>query len=161
MTEPPRDWDRELADIDKAMAKQQPAARAAVQTRAARPVASRRFVALTWFWTGLAILLGLALLLWPYDKNCGIRLIFYLGAGGLALLAGVIGAVNSWSHRRGLAHLLSLLVIAWAAVMVLREVLPRAGYAREARDWTCPPPAPAPNPAPAPAPNPAPPPSGQ
>jgi hypothetical protein len=150
MTEPPRDWDRELADIDKAMAKQQPAVTPPVHSGGARPAGSRRFVALTWFWTGLAILLAVALLLWPYDRNCGIRLIFFLGAGGLALLAGVIGAVNSWSHHRGLAHLLSLLVIAWAAVMVLREVLPRTGYAKESRDWTCPAAAPAPNPAPQP-----------
>jgi hypothetical protein len=148
MTEQPRDWDREMADIDRAIAKQ-PVPTAPVQTGSPRPVTpQRRFVALTWFWTGLAVLLGVALLLWPYDKNCGIRLIFFIGAGGLALLAGVIGALNSWSHHRGLAHLLSLLVIAWAGIMVAREILPRAGYAREARDWTCPAPQPAPNPAP-------------
>src|SRR5215210_7723845 len=150
MTEPPRDWDRELADIDKSMAKQQPVPTAPVQTRAGRPVASRRFVALTWFWTGLAVVLGVALLLWPYDKNCGIRLIFFIGAGGLALLAGVIGALNSWAHHRGLAHLLSLLVIVFAGVMLMREILPRAGYARESRDWTCPQTPPVTNPAPQP-----------
>jgi hypothetical protein len=148
MTEQPRDWDREMANIDKAMAKQPPVTTAPVQTGHSPMAAPRRLVALTWFWTGLAILLGVALLLWPYDKNCGIRLIFFIGAGVLALLAGVIGALNSWSHRRGLAHLLSLIVIVWSGVMVLREILPRVGYARESRDWTCPPPAPAPNPAP-------------
>jgi hypothetical protein len=148
MTEQPRDWNREMAEIDRAIAKEQPAAATPVQTGSRPPVAShRRFIALTWFWTGLAILLAVALLLWPYDKNCGIRLIFFIGAGGLALLAGGIGALNSWSHHRGLAHLLSLLVIVWAGVMVMREVLPRAGYAREARSWTCPPPAPSPAPA--------------
>jgi hypothetical protein len=154
MTEQPRDWNREMADIDRAIAKQQPAATAPVQTGSRPPVTShRRFVALTWFWTGLAILLAVALLLWPYDKNCGIRLIFFIGAGGLALLAGVIGALNSWSHHRGLAHLLSLSVILWAGVVVMREILPRVGYAKEARGWTCPPPAPTPSPAPAPEPS--------
>jgi hypothetical protein len=150
MTEQPRDWDRELASVDRAIAKQQPAGTAPVPGGGPPLPAGRRFVALTWFWTGLAILLGVALLLWPYDRNCGIRLIFFLGAGGLALLAGVLGALASWAHRRGLAHLLSLLVIVWSAVMVMREVLPRAGYAKEARDWTCPAPPPAPNPAPQP-----------
>lgn len=148
MTEQPRDWDRELANIDKAMAKQQPAGGGTVQPGSVPPAPQRRFVALTWFWTGLALLLAVALLLWPYDRNCGIRLIFFIGAGALALLAGVIGALNSWAHHRGLAHLLSLLVIVWAGVMVAREVLPRAGYAKEARDWTCPQTAPAPAPAP-------------
>jgi hypothetical protein len=158
MTEPPRDWDRELANIDRAIAKQQPAA-GPVQTGPRPTAPQRRFVALTWFWTGLALLLAFALLLWPYDKSCGLRLVFFMGAGSLALLAGLIGALTSWAHHRGLAHLLSLLVIVWAGVMVMREILPRAGYAKDTRDWTCPPPPP---PAP-PATNPAPqaPPSGQ
>jgi FtsH-binding integral membrane protein len=145
MTEQPRDWDKELSDIDRVIAKQ-PAAPPSGPTSTTR----RRFVALTWFWTGLAIVLALALAVWPYDKNCGLRLIFFLGAGGIALLAGVLGALASWAHHRGLAHFLSLLVIVFAGVMVVREILPRAGYAKESRDWTCPPPPPVPNPAPQP-----------
>lgn len=144
MTEQPRDWDKELADIDRAITKQpasQPPAGSATR---------RRFVALTWFWTGLAIVLAVALAVWPYDKNCGLRLIFFLGAGGIALLAGILGALASWSHSRALAHLISLLVIVWSGVMVVREILPRVGYTRESRDWTCPPPPPVPNPAPQP-----------
>jgi uncharacterized membrane protein YfcA len=144
MTEQPRDWDKELADIDRAMAK--PAAPAPGPA----PTARRRFVALTWFWTGLAIVLAVALAVWPYDKNCGLRLVFFIGAGGIALLAGVLGALASWAHRRGLAHFISLLVILWAGVMVIREILPRTGYAKESRDWTCPPPPPVPTPAPQP-----------
>jgi hypothetical protein len=144
MTEKPRDWDKELADIDRAMAKQ-PASSAdpglpSGPVPGERPIAAtrRRFVALTWFWTGLALALALGLAIWPYDKLCGIRLIFYLFAGGLALLMGVLGSLASWSHRRGLAHLLSLAVIAWAAVVVAREVLPRVGYAEQELAWTCP-----------------------
>jgi hypothetical protein len=148
MTEQPRDWDKELADIDRVIAKQ-PAAPASPVSGPA-PTTRRRFVALTWFWTGLAIVLALALAVWPYDKNCGLRLIFFLGAGGIALLAGVLGALASWAHHRGLAHFLSLLVIVFAGVMVVREILPRAGYAKESRDWTCPPPPPVPSPAPQP-----------
>jgi uncharacterized membrane protein YfcA len=149
MTEPPRNWDKELADVDRAMAKQQPASTPAPGGWAP-PAAKRRFIALTWFWTSLAVVLGVALAVWPYDKNCGVRLIFFLGAGGIALMAGVLGALAAWANRRGLAHVLSLLVIVWAGVMVLREILPRAGYARESRGWACPqtppPPAPAPQP---------------
>jgi hypothetical protein len=150
MTDQPRNWDREMADIDRAIAKQQPATGGPVQPGSPPAAPQRRFVALTWFWTVIAVLLGVALLLWPFDRNCGIRLIFFIGAGGLALLAGVIGALNSWAHHRGLAHLLSLLVILFAGVMLMREILPRAGYAREARDWTCPETPPVTNPAPQP-----------
>ena len=152
MTEQPRDWDRELADIDRTMAKQ-PAPPSPAPAPAGRPpshVTGPRFVALTWFWTGLAIVLAIALAVWPYDKNCGLRLIFFLGAGGIALLAGILGALAGWAHRRGLAHLLSLLVIVWAGVMLVREILPRVGYAKEARVWSCPPPPAVPNPAPQP-----------
>jgi hypothetical protein len=150
MTEQPRDWDRELADIDRTIAKQPPpTAPAPSGGRPSQPV-GHRFVALTWLWTGLAIVLAVALGVWPYDKNCGLRLIFFLGAGGIALLAAVLGALAGWAHRRGLAHLLSLLVIVWAGVMVVREILPRVGYAKDSRGWTCPPPPPVPNPAPQP-----------
>jgi hypothetical protein len=147
MTEQPRDWDKEMANIDKAIAKQSgpgPAAPIPVPT----PVPQRRFVALTWFWTLVATVLAVALVLWPYDKSCGIRLIFFLGAAFLAVVLGVLGAFTSWANRQGLAMVLSLLVILWAGVMGAREVLPRAGYAKQALEWTCsaPPPAAAPVP---------------
>ena len=150
MTEEPRDWDKELANIDKAIGKQPGPTPA--PTPAGKPLTptGRRFVALTWFWTALAIVLGLGLIIWPYDKVCGIRLGFYLFAAALALLMGVLGTLASWSYRRGLAHLLSLAVIVWAAVVVAREVLPRVGYARQELTWTCPEEPPAASPVPAP-----------
>ncbi len=149
MNEEPRNWDKELADIDKAIARQ-PAPTAPAVGTAARPIPqpSRRFVALTWFWTALALILAIALPLWPNDKSCGLRLVFYLGAAGIALLMGVLGALSSWSYRRGLAHLLSLLVIVWVAVMAVREILPRAGYARQELTWSCPEAAPVDTPSP-------------
>ena len=152
MTEPPRNWDKELSDIDKVIAKQPaPASGPAPGAGKAPSPAQRRFVALTWFWTGLAIILAVALPLWPNDKSCGLRLVFYIGAAVIALLMGGLGALASWSHRRGLAFLLSLLAILWAGVMATREILPRVGYARQELHWTCPeePPAAAPAAAPA------------
>ena len=149
MTEQPRNWDKELADIDKVIAKQ-PAPPPAGERPAVTPP-QRRFVALAWFWTALAVILAVALPLWPNDKSCGLRLVFYLGAAGIALLMGVLGALSSWAYRRGLAHLLSLLAIVWAGVMAAREILPRTGYARQELRWTCPetPPVAAPPPEPA------------
>jgi hypothetical protein len=147
MTEQPRDWDKELANIDRAIAKQ-PAPAAAVPVAGARPRPQRRFVALAWFWTVVAAVLAVALVLWPYDKSCGIRLIFFLGAAVLALVLGVLGAFTSWAHRQGLAMILSLLVILWAGVIAAREILPRAGYAKQALEWTCPAPPPATAPTP-------------
>jgi len=151
MTEQPRNWDKELSDIDKVIAKQPAPAPAPPPGagKAATP-GQRRFVALTWFWTGLAIVLAVALPLWPNDKSCGVRLVFYLGAAAIALLMGVSGALASWSHRRGLPFVLSLAAILWAGVMATREILPRVGYAKHELYWTCPeePPAAAPAAAP-------------
>ena len=148
MTEQPRDWDKELANIDRAIAKQPSPGGAPVAV--ATPGPRRRFVALTWFWTAIATILAVALVLWPYDKSCGIRLIFFLGAAVLAVVLGALGAFSSWAHRQGLAMVLSLLVILWAGVMAAREILPRAGYAKRALEWTCPSAPPAPVPAPVP-----------
>lgn len=153
MNEEPRNWDKELANIDKAIARQPaPAATPAPSGMAGSPATrpQRRFVALTWFWTALALILAVALPLWPNDKSCGLSLIFYLGAAAITLLMGVLGAFSSWSYHRGLAHLLSLSAILWAGVMAAREILPRAGYARQQLYWTCPDPAPTAAPAPAP-----------
>jgi hypothetical protein len=156
MTEQRRDWDKELADIDRVIEKQGPppgpppqgAPPALPSGRAApaparvppagEPAAARGSVAVAWFWVALAVLLAAALPLWPYGRGCGLQLFFYLGAATLALLAGATGAVNSWRARRGLAHLVSLVVVVFAGVMGAREVLPRVGYAARAQTWMCP-----------------------
>jgi hypothetical protein len=169
MSERPRDWDKELANIDKVIARQgsapPPAPTGAPVPTPARPSpgapATRTgHVVLTWFWVCLAIALAAALLLWPYDKTCGVQLTFYLGAVGMTWVFALLGAFSAWMHRRAFAHILSLLVLAWAGVAAAREILPRTGYAKESRTWLCPsaPAAPAASPAakPTPVPSPAP-----
>ena len=150
MTEEPRDWDRELAEVDRAITKQgsgppagalppgtapSPALRAPTVPRGG-PV-RRRSVAVTWFWVALAVALGVALAVWPYQRACGLQLIFFLGAAGVTALIALLGALASWSHHRGFAHVLSLLVILWAGFTALREVLPRVGYAKTSLVWMC------------------------
>jgi hypothetical protein len=157
MNQPPRDWDKELADIDRVMEKQGPPTPAGRALPAAGPSVSpvpvaKRSVALTWFWTSLALALAIALPLWPYERSCGLRLGFFLGATAITLLAGFLGGLASWAHRRGFAHLLSLLVLVWALVVAASEVLPRIGYAKETRTWLCADSGPAPAPAKTPAP---------
>jgi hypothetical protein len=144
MSDQPRDWDRELADIDRTIAKQgsapgglpAPAGPGAGLPAGPAPV-RRRSVALTWFWVALALVLGVALAIWPYQRACGLQLFFYLGAIGVTGLVGLLGALASWSHRRGFAHMVSLAVMLWAAAAAAREVLPRVGYAAAARTWMC------------------------
>ena len=142
MTEQPRDWDRELADIDRAIAKQGPAPVPAVPGAPRTPAPGgapprRRSVALTWFWVLLALALAGALLLWPYQHGCGLQLIFLLGAAGVTTVIAVLAAGASWTHHRAFAHVVSLLVVLWAGFVALREVLPRVGYARTTLTWMC------------------------
>ena len=145
MPEQPRDGDRELANIDRVIATQgdvpPPAPAPSAPGRPPVPPPGpmrRRSVALTWFWALLAVALGVALVFWPYQRTCGLQLIFFLGAAGITALIAVLGALASWAHHRGLAHVLSLLVLLWAGFVVVREVLPRVGYARTSLTWTCP-----------------------
>ena len=146
MSEQPRDWDREMADIDRMMSKQGgaptgPASVPAPAGRAAPAVvvapAARRSVALTWFWVLLAVALAVALPLWPYQRGCGLQLFFFLGAAGVTALIALLGARASWGSRRAFAHVLSLLVLVWAGAIALREVLPRVGYAKTSLTWMC------------------------
>jgi hypothetical protein len=162
MNERPRDWDKELADIDRVIDKQGPTAPQSgtpalppgpatpVRTSAGStsPAVARRSAAMTWFWTLLAVVLAVALPLWPYGKECGLQLFFYLGAATLALLAGLAGIITSWATRSGLAHVLSLLAVLATGVMGAREILPRSGYAAVTKTWLCPA---VPEPVPAPA----------
>lgn len=158
MSERPRDWDKEMADIDKAIARQggppaSPAGSGGPVYPPSRPVPQapppgRGGVVLTWFWVVLGIALAAALLLWPYDKSCGLPLAFFLGATGTTAVFALLGAFSAWTHRRAFAHVLSLVVLAWAGAAAAREILPRTGYAKESLTWLCPssPPAPAPTP---------------
>jgi hypothetical protein len=145
MSEQPRDWDREMAEIDRLAANQGSlpagASSPAPAGRPAAPVgagpARRRSVALTWFWVLLAVALAVALPLWPYQRGCGLQLFFFLGAAAVTALIALLGALASWASRRAVAHVLSLLVMLWAGAVALREVLPRVGYAKTSRAWMC------------------------
>ena len=149
MTEQPRDWDKELAEIDRAIARGSappgqggPVVPGSVPPRPAgaappTPRTRRGSVAVTWLWVLLALALAVALPLWPYQHACGLQAVFFVGAAGVTALVGGLAALSSWANRRGLAHVVSLLVIAWAAAVAASEILPRVGYAREARSWSC------------------------
>ena len=147
MSDQPRDWDKELADIDKVIARMPsqgaaPASGAPAALPAGRPAPSAGGGTLAVFTTWLRVALGIALAVgitqWPYASACGLNLIVYLGAIGVVIVAGLWSSVSSWRRRLGLAHMLSLLVLLWGLVLAAREVLPRVGYAKDVRTWSCP-----------------------
>src|SRR6476646_7175365 len=96
----PRDWDKELAEIDKVMAKAPvpvPAKAGAGQVPAQRqssgpapvPPASGKSVFGTWLKVLLAAALAGAMTQWPYANACGVGLFLYLGAAGVVVIAGL------------------------------------------------------------------------
>jgi hypothetical protein len=161
----PRDWDKELADIDKLIASgPSPApAQLPAKGKAAGPAPSggkreagagaggagagrqERIAVVLWF--SLATLMGVGLtFLWPYARECGLGLGGYLGAIGAFGLASMWSTIWSWRTRNAAVHFLSIGLLGWSAFLGAREVLPRIGYAKQNATWQCVAPAPAPTP---------------
>ena len=144
-----RDWDREMREVDKLLAKLPEADPMLERGVPTVPVHPRQPVApqgaargrewlSTWFRVGLGLLLGMGMLAWPYTHGCGLKLIFYLIGATTVIVAGVWSAISSWRRRLGLAHALSFGLIVWGLTLAAREVLPRGGYAKADAPIFCP-----------------------
>jgi len=151
-----RNWEQELAKIDKQLASvsdeellAQRAQQAAAQgaplatdgTKGAAPTAKavgsvvaaksvpsgRSWIA--WAQLSVAIAAGVGLWFWPWTTRCGLNAMTFTAATGGVTLLGLWSAVGSWRHRQAYAHVLSFAVMMWGLVLGAREVLPRMGYA--------------------------------
>jgi hypothetical protein len=91
-----------------------------------------------WLCVGLGVLLGIALPYWPYARNCGWGLLFYVFAVGMVVVAGIWGLLISWKSRLGFAHAVALGTMLWGLTLTAQTVLPRVGYTRIPLTWTCP-----------------------
>lgn len=150
----PRNWDKELAEIDKLMAADRQPAPPAVPARssdggsrqpAPRPAAPTGTVATRprdtlgiWLRAFLGALGAVALAYWPYNKACGGPLYLYLTGVAAIVGMGLYTMRYSWTHRRGVAHLVGGLVLLGGLALAAAEILPRVGYAAAALSWTCP-----------------------
>jgi hypothetical protein len=159
-----RDWDKELAKIDKQLesisddallpATRAPAAppaapgggaKAPARAAAAAPAgATPQQERVRTLGVALRLLLAAALAIampfWPYKATCGLDLAGYLAAVGVVVVAGGWSAVWSWRHRSARAHVAALVLVGWGLALAAAEVLPRAGYAKAdpARAlWVC------------------------
>jgi hypothetical protein len=139
-----RDWDKELAKIDKQLesvsdAQLFPEKKGAPPAQKAQVAADR---ATTKSWPaiirlGLSVALGVGILFWPYANRCGFGLAGYLIAVTAVAGSGVWSALWTWRHRAGRAHALSILLLVWGLVLGATEVLPRIGYAKQSLTWSC------------------------
>lgn len=147
-----REWDREMAEVDKLLKKlpeADPTLGRGVPTvpRAPRPAgppgaaeiaAGSRERLTTWLRVGLGLVLGVGMLVWPYSHICGAKLLFYMIGVTTLIVAGVWSALSSWKRRLGLAHLLSLGIVLLGLALAVGVVLPRVGYAGQDALWFCP-----------------------
>jgi len=148
-----RDWDKEMAEVDRLL-KKLPAAdptlgrpsggaptvrKPAVTPGGggAAPTARERLG--TWAKVALGVLVGIGIApgVWPYSHGCGLRLIFYLLGVTTVIAAGLWASISSWKRRLGFAHVVAQILIVWGILLMTREVLPRVGE-RAAALWLCP-----------------------
>jgi len=149
-----RDWDKEMREVDKLLAKlpaadptlgrapphAAPIPRAPGTAPAVLPAghASSREWLGTWARVGLGLLIGIGMTQWPYTHGCGLRLWFYLAGVTTVVVAGVWSSISSWRRRLATAHVLSQGLIIWGLILAAREILPRIGYAKTVATWFCP-----------------------
>ena len=142
-----RDWDREMREVDKLLAKLPeadptlgrgvPTVPSTPKLPLGPPARGGEWLS-TWVRVGLGVLLGIGMLAWPYTHGCGLKLVFYLIGVTTLIVAGVWSGLSSWRRRLGVAHLLSQLLIIWGLVLAAREILPRVGYAKTDAPFFCP-----------------------
>ena len=155
-----RDWDKDLAKIDRQIGSMSDADllaatqanrlaqkdTAALGGGASSPVLPGKVAKPVGKWgvyfrAGLSLTLAIGLLFWPYDAHCGPGLFGYLLAAGMVCVTSVWSGIFSWKVRMPAVHILSLLLFGWGIVMGGAEVLPRVGYAiaNEAHPatWLC------------------------
>jgi hypothetical protein len=143
-----RNWEKELAKIDKRLESAsdeqlfpKSAAKTTSQEQAIVGKQSRTSTLGVMMRLLLAVALGIGMIFWPYQSRCGLGLLGYLLAVVVLISAGTWSAVWSWRHRAGKAHVLSLLIMLWGAILGAQEILPRLGYAKPTLDhpsaWEC------------------------
>ncbi len=154
----PRDWDKEMAEIDKMIStnpappagSSTPPTSVAARTGAApgsapapratvpaAPATRPRDTLGVWLKTILGALGFAALMVWPYGTACGTPLYGFLVGATAVAASGIWTMGSAWKHRRGLAHIVGVFILLGGLALIGSEILPRIGYAAVAKTWTC------------------------
>lgn len=152
-----KDFDKELAKIDRLLEKQginvgktpanagasatpEVAERGGHAVRRAPPAAlamGSAGAAGAWLRAGLGVVLAAAVWWWPYGSACGWPLAGYAGVLGAVVATGLWGAIHAWSRRAAAPHIVSVTVIMVGLGGLGLILLPRFGYAGQAAQWLC------------------------
>jgi hypothetical protein len=92
---------------------------------------------------GLSSAVAIGIYFWPYARDCGSGLFWFLGAALVVIVGGVWSARWTWRGRMPRAHTLSLFIVLWGLAVGAQQMLPRTGYmtitaAASATRWFCP-----------------------
>lgn len=109
------------AAMKKLQSEEERRAQERVQQRAAMIGGGARLI--------LVFALFAALIIWPYERECGVRFFEYLGVEAVIVVGGLWVAFTTWRYRLPKMHTLSLLIILTGLVLIAAELLPRIGYA--------------------------------
>jgi hypothetical protein len=147
----PRDWDKEMAEIDKLLAKGGSPGTPGAPAREGPPRSSAPAVQSTgvtvtrghhiagvWVRAFLGVAAAAALPFWPYAKSCGSMLYLYLLATFAIIVVGIWTMRYAWTHRRGVAHVAGLLVMLAGIAFAGFEILERTSLVAVRLLWTCP-----------------------
>jgi hypothetical protein len=120
-----RDWDKELAKVDKQLASlsdeallgsatpapvgkgaREPARVPARSAPAEAPAPAAKTTSAFGVYARLtlAVTVAAAMMIWPYPSKCGLGLIGYLAAIGVVVAGGLWSSVWTWRHRAARAH---------------------------------------------------------
>ena len=142
-----RDWDAEMAKIDRQIAATSPEKLAAVERKAlpapksAGGAVHQHKPMAAWARLLLGLALGVGMLFWPYPARCGPWLGLYLLGVTVLTAGGVWAAVWTWRHKTPRAHVLALLLILEGLVLAGLQILPKTGYAKpdagHPATWSC------------------------
>lgn len=93
---------------------------------------------------GLSLAVAVGIYFWPYARDCGSGLFWFLGAALVVIVGGLWSVQWTWRGRMARSHALSLAIVLWGLALGATQVLPRTGYmaisasATTSTRWFCP-----------------------
>ena len=92
---------------------------------------------------GLSMAIAVGIFFWPYTRDCGSGLFWFLGAALVVVVGGIWSVLWTWRGRMPRAHALSLMIVLWGIAVSAMQVLPRTGHitisaSATATQWFCP-----------------------
>jgi hypothetical protein len=92
---------------------------------------------------GLSLAVAVGIYFWPYARDCGSGLFWFLGAALVVIVGGLWSVQWTWRGRMARSHALSLLIVLWGLTVGALQVMPRTGYmaisaSATTTRWFCP-----------------------